>query len=724
MLRKAGFFLPIFFVASLLFLATPPQAHAALIGHWTLDADDINWSTGAVTDTSGNGNNGTVHNLDASDETAGQVDGGLNFNGTNSYISVPVNGSFPPSGNSARTVCMWFKPTDDSWTPDVNSIFEYGVGGDSFGIDMDSFPNIQFYTWHNDLLVAMGIAGHKDDWLQICWVWDGTSSSLLYSNGVLRGSQNFGSSINTPQTEVSIGRSALTAGYFPGTIDDVRMYDTAFTDDQIASLYDEATNPVAISNIASTTGETTATVTWDTAATSSDSTVWYGASSGTYTIKISSTPLIINHSIGLTGLTPFTTYYYVVVSKDNAGDIATSSEQTLTTVDLTPPVISSVVASPSSNSATVTWTTNESASTRLAYGLTSAYSTYTSETDTSPRVTSHSKNMSSLLACTIYHYGAVSRDAAGNTATSSDETFTTSGCDYSATPTSSSSGTINAHTTATTTVTDSGKSFSVGFTATSTSLVIQIKAIPSTPVLDTYGKPEASPQTVGVTVFDVKAIINGSTVLDSFDVPVTITYQYTDSEISGLDESSLKLYHYHDGAWVALDNCSVNESANTISCTTSSFSVFGLFGSSLPSSSSSPSGGGSLPWCSGPQAPGWNSSLPNGGCGTTTTVFARTNTGTFCPYYHFTRQLRFGDKGPDVQALQKFLNCAGFSLGSSGPGSPGQETTYFVDRTLASLKKFQQAYASEILAPIGTTVPTGIFAQYSQKEAYSLMEAQ
>jgi hypothetical protein len=405
----------------------PSQAHAALIGHWTLDAGDIDWDTGTVTDVSGNGNNGTVHNLNASDEAAGQVDGGLTFNGTNSYISVPVNGSFPVSGNNPRTVCMWFKPAADSWTPDVNSIFEYGDYGESFGIDMDSFPDIQFYTWHNDMMVAMGIAGHQDDWLQICWVWDGVSSSLLYSNGALRGSQDFGSSINTPQTEVSIGRSFLTGGYFPGTIDDVRMYDSAFTDTQIESLYTEATNPVAISNLASTTGETTATVTWDTGI-SSDSTVWYGTSSSGYTESTSSATLVTSHSIGLTGLTPRTAYYYVVVSNDGSGNIATSSEEILTTVDLTPPVISNAAASATDTGAGITWNTDEEASTKVAYSIDTTYASSTDETDTLTGVTNHSADLSLLDSCTTYHYEVVSADSSGNIATSSPSTFTTIGC--------------------------------------------------------------------------------------------------------------------------------------------------------------------------------------------------------------------------------------------------------------------------------------------------------
>jgi peptidoglycan hydrolase-like protein with peptidoglycan-binding domain len=97
---------------------------------------------------------------------------------------------------------------------------------------------------------------------------------------------------------------------------------------------------------------------------------------------------------------------------------------------------------------------------------------------------------------------------------------------------------------------------------------------------------------------------------------------------------------------------------------------------------------------------------------------------TLCPYYRFTRTLRLGSTGEDVRALQKFLNCAGFTLASGGPGSPGNETPVFAQRTYDALIKFQETYRSEVLAPINASKSSGIFAQYSKSKAYSLMEPQ
>ena len=98
------------------------------------------------------------------------------------------------------------------------------------------------------------------------------------------------------------------------------------------------------------------------------------------------------------------------------------------TLDTTPPTISSITATPASTTASITWTTDELASSRVEYGTTISYGTLTTETDTSPRVLSHTVNLSSLTACTLYHYRVISTDAASNTTTSADQTFTTTGC--------------------------------------------------------------------------------------------------------------------------------------------------------------------------------------------------------------------------------------------------------------------------------------------------------
>jgi hypothetical protein len=78
--------------------------------------------------------------------------------------------------------------------------------------------------------------------------------------------------------------------------------------------------------------------------------------------------------------------------------------------------------------ATITWTTNEASSSIVEYGLTSSYGSTTTEADTGTGVTSHSVNLTGLDGCTTYHYRVKSNDPSANLGTSSDNTFSTSGC--------------------------------------------------------------------------------------------------------------------------------------------------------------------------------------------------------------------------------------------------------------------------------------------------------
>ncbi len=97
-------------------------------------------------------------------------------------------------------------------------------------------------------------------------------------------------------------------------------------------------------------------------------------------------------------------------------------------LDTTAPTLSSITATPTSTTSVITFTTDELGSSIVDYGLTDTYGTTTSETDTSPRVTSHSVTLPSLESCNTYHYRVKSNDAASNLATGSDATFKTKGC--------------------------------------------------------------------------------------------------------------------------------------------------------------------------------------------------------------------------------------------------------------------------------------------------------
>lgn len=142
-----------------------------------------------------------------------------------------------------------------------------------------------------------------------------------------------------------------------------------------------------------------------------------------------------------TNLSDLTEYYILVDSTafdDAAGNsfagISSSAAWSFTTGDINAPTLSSIIATPNTTGATITWTTNEVSSSRVSYGPTESYGTTTAEADTSPRVTSHSVSITDLACGTEYNYIVISKDAANYTSSDTNHTFTTSSCpDVSAT---------------------------------------------------------------------------------------------------------------------------------------------------------------------------------------------------------------------------------------------------------------------------------------------------
>jgi len=130
------------------------------------------------------------------------------------------------------------------------------------------------------------------------------------------------------------------------------------------------------------------------------------------------------------------TAYYILVQAtaldDLAGNsysgIASSTTWNFVTADTTAPVISGMQVSAQASSATISWVTDEDASSKIEYGFGNGFEFTTGEMNTDPRVMNHFVALSNLQSCRQYVYRVISRDSLLNESIASAGSFKTSGC--------------------------------------------------------------------------------------------------------------------------------------------------------------------------------------------------------------------------------------------------------------------------------------------------------
>jgi glucose/arabinose dehydrogenase/PKD repeat protein len=182
-----------------------------------------------LSDASGNGNTGTIS---GATWTSGRYSYGLAFNGSSARVNVPDAPSLDLT--SAMTLEAWVKPTTvtSSWR-DV--IFK---GDDNYYLMASSSPGGTARPVGGAIIAgvhreAFGtVAITANTFTHLATTYDG-SAVRLFVNGTQVASTTATGSIATSTNPLQIGGDSIYGQYFAGTIDEVRIYNTALTQAQI-----------------------------------------------------------------------------------------------------------------------------------------------------------------------------------------------------------------------------------------------------------------------------------------------------------------------------------------------------------------------------------------------------------------------------------------------------------------------------------------------------------
>ncbi|WP_052573789.1 LamG-like jellyroll fold domain-containing protein [Haloferula sp. BvORR071] len=170
--------------------------------------------------------------------TAGRVDGSAaTFNGTSGNIRVPamVDRNF--------TVACWVKTTatgsgvlGNAWYGG-SGILDAEVGGvvPDFGLTMIS-NRAAFGIGGPDTTITSTVAINNGVWHHLAATYELNGAMKLYVDGVQRASATGPTGARTAPANFNIGSVGGAGGFFNGSIDEVRIYDTALSSTEITRL--------------------------------------------------------------------------------------------------------------------------------------------------------------------------------------------------------------------------------------------------------------------------------------------------------------------------------------------------------------------------------------------------------------------------------------------------------------------------------------------------------
>ncbi|OGF80556.1 hypothetical protein A2930_03115 [Candidatus Giovannonibacteria bacterium RIFCSPLOWO2_01_FULL_45_34] len=206
-----------------------------LVGYWSFDGKDMANIT--AYDRSGNTNNGTL--TGGPTRAIGKLGQGLSFDGSNDYVRATRSSSLNGAFDGAYSVSMWFKSNSSATIKTFYHISDASSGSHMAFFNYQSVGKVTMYSRNAtlaDTLESNTSNLNNDVWRMVTFIQTGTNM-LIYIDGVLDNSRANGTLVTSSDIDLFIGARSFSDRFFPGLIDDVRIYNRALSADEIKRLY-------------------------------------------------------------------------------------------------------------------------------------------------------------------------------------------------------------------------------------------------------------------------------------------------------------------------------------------------------------------------------------------------------------------------------------------------------------------------------------------------------
>jgi hypothetical protein len=225
-------------------------SNRGLVGHWPFDTNTLNWTTDVAQDTSGSGNNGQMIAMSTTTSpVAGEIGQALQFDGTSQWIAISDAASLRPA---AITVSAWIKVSSSVAQRAVIAEKWYDGSVRGYGIEITNqncpfqiaFRYSDVNSGNGEHTACSGVTPAVGTWYFVTATYDAALGlATIYVNGVADGTNQDTASNSLEQPTSPLGIGAANDGgtwnyLFPGTIDDVRIYNRALSGAEVQQLYD------------------------------------------------------------------------------------------------------------------------------------------------------------------------------------------------------------------------------------------------------------------------------------------------------------------------------------------------------------------------------------------------------------------------------------------------------------------------------------------------------